>query len=187
MEQTWSRSRRWRNRGKPRIVSNNLAENICNTYSGRNSNILDEENTLRLNDEEVDKLVDVRGEGIECRLGNGIILLWAKLRSKPGGQDWLSSNLSQHSHSQCHICNLECVSEDIEISGSEDKRDNGGEGNAGGSGIVPWQQAREEGVVMCELLTGGSWSCWCCAGGSEIREFGLSLCMLVFDAVRNGA
>lgn len=62
-------------------------ENVCSTYSSRNSNILNEENALRLNHEEVDKFMDVRGERIKSRLGDGIILLGAELGCQPGGQD----------------------------------------------------------------------------------------------------
>lgn len=107
------------------------------TYSTRNKDILREDDLLSLNDEEVDELVDISDKRVEGLLGNGIVFLWADLGGEASREEGLSSNLSQHSDTQNHICKLEAVSENIEVSGGEDEEDGCEVGNAGGAGVLP--------------------------------------------------
>jgi hypothetical protein len=130
---------------------------------------------LRFDDKEVDKLREIAGERIKGGLGYGKIFLGAELRSKTMRKNGLSSNFSQNGDAQSHPCELERISEDIEITCGKDEGDNRCICDTRGPGIVPRQQAGEEGVVMCELLSGGSRCLWGLAGCSEVREFGLSL------------
>ncbi len=92
---------------------------------------------LSLNDEEVDELVDISDKRVEGLLRNGIVLLWANLGGEASRKNGLSGNLGQHSDTQNHICKLEAVSDDIEVSGGEDEEDGCKIGNAGGAGVLP--------------------------------------------------
>ena len=49
------------------------------TYSSRDTDVLGEQDALRLDDEEVDELVDIADHGVEGLLGNGVVLARAKL------------------------------------------------------------------------------------------------------------
>lgn len=88
---------------------------------------------------------------------------------------------------QSHICNLQPIAEDIEVSDRENQGDNRGVCDGRRSGIVPRQEAREERVVVCELLACSSGCSRRCARSGEIREFGMCLSTLVSDVLRNGA
>lgn len=97
------------------------------------------------------------------------------------GEESLSSSFSQDSNTQNEVCDLEAVSNDVKISGSEDEQDGCEIGNSGGSRVVPRQKAVEERVIVCEGLTGSSWGGWCRTSSGEVGEFVLCLCGLVLD------
>lgn len=157
------------------------------SYSDGGKDVLCEDDALRLNNEEVNKLMNITSERIKSLLGNSVVLLWANLGSQALTEESLSSNFGSNSYPKCHPCKLEAISEDVEVSGSEDEEDGGEEGNAGGAGVIPRQQAGEERVVVCELLTGCSRLCWSCARSSKVGEFGGGLRMLVLEVLCNGA
>lgn len=52
------------------------------TYSGGNQDVLNKDDTLRLDDEEVDKLVNIADQGVESILGQGVVFLGAELRGE---------------------------------------------------------------------------------------------------------
>ena len=88
---------------------------------------------------------------------------------------------------KCHPCKLEAVSENVEVSGSEDEENDGEESNAGGARVIPRQQAGEERVIVCELLTSSSRLGGCCARSGQVGKFGGGFRMLIFDVLCNGA
>jgi len=53
------------------------------------------------------------------------------------GEQSLSRSLSQNRDKESQICDLECISEDIEVSGCEDEEDNRSVCDAGSSGVIP--------------------------------------------------
>lgn len=144
---------RRRRRGKPGTVSIcSTQQPLCSTYQSRSKDVLSKDNTLGLNNEEVDKLIGIAEDGIQSLLGDCVVLFGADLRSKASTEEALTSNLSQNSDTEGHPCSLEAISKDVEVSGSEDEADGGEESNARSTRVVPGEQACEEGVVVCELL-----------------------------------
>lgn len=79
----------------------------------------------------------IANKRVESLPGYCVVFSWANLGGKPGGEDSLSESFSQNSDGQNHICSLECIPEDIEISGSEDEKDGREVGNAGSPGVLP--------------------------------------------------
>ena len=60
-----------------------LAEFISQSstpYRCRSKYVLCKDNSLRLNDEEVDELVNITDDGVEGVLRNGVVFSWAELR-----------------------------------------------------------------------------------------------------------
>jgi len=110
---------------------------MLTTYSTRNKDILCEEDTLGLNDEEVDELMDVTDKRVECLLRDCVVFPWADLCNEAVGEQGFSEPFSSHSNTQSHPCNFKGISEDIEVPGGEDEGDDGEEGNARSSGIIP--------------------------------------------------
>jgi hypothetical protein len=156
-------------------------------YSAGSKDVLSKDDALSLDNKEVDELVNITDERVKSLFGDCVVFSGSELRGQTLAQEKLPTSLSQDGNPQSHPCQLECVSKNIKISSSEDEKDDGSVCNAGGTGILPRQQAREERVVMCELLTS---SCGCgrsCARGSEVRKFGGGLCVLLLDVLCNRA
>lgn len=107
------------------------------TYSNRRKHILREEDTLRLNNEEVDELMNIAKERIKCLLGNSEVLLWAELGRKTLTENCFPSYLSGDSNPKSHPCELEGISQDIKVSGNENEGNDGEVGNAGGAWVIP--------------------------------------------------
>ena len=83
---------------------------ISKTYSAGSKYILCEDNSLRLDNEEVDKLMNITDEGVKGLLGYCVVFSWANLRSEPVREQSLSSSLRKNSDTQCHPCEFERVS-----------------------------------------------------------------------------
>ena len=125
--------------------------------------------------------MDIGGKTVNAIFWQSIILLGANLRGEPLGEESLSCSLSQDRNGQSHICKLEGISEDVEVTGSKNEGHNGDIGNSRSSWVFPRQESSEERVVVCELLAGGSWVGRCCASSSEVGELGRGLCRLLLD------
>ena len=80
------------------------------SYSNRDKHVLCEDNTLRLNDEEIDELVKITSKTVESGLGDGEILFGAKLGRQALTEESLAQNLSCHSNAKSHPCKLEAIS-----------------------------------------------------------------------------
>lgn len=79
-------------------------------------------------------VVDDRIEGF---LRDGVVLSGAELRGQTAAQNSLANGLSQNSNTQCHPCQLEGISEDIKVPGSEDEDDDRGKGDGCGPRVLP--------------------------------------------------
>jgi hypothetical protein len=117
--------------------------NKCNvsglTYSNGNIDVLSEDNTLGLDDEEVDELLNIVGHTLQRGLGNGEVLARPELRGKATAESELSDNLRCSSSTEDHVGGLEDVTDQVEVSCGEDEDDRGSEGNTGGAGVLPAQ------------------------------------------------
>ena len=96
------------------------------SYRDRNRDILDKQDSLSLNNEKIDKFMDIANHAIESSLGDGVVSTRAHLGSKTVAHDGLTGNLSGNGDGESHEGQLESPTNDIEVPGGEDERDNGG-------------------------------------------------------------
>ena len=96
------------------------------TYGNRSVDILSEKDTLGLNDEEVDKLLNVIGKALKRCLLNGEVLTGAELGSEALADGELSSKFCSSRGAKGHPGGLEDVSEEVEVASGEDKDNDGG-------------------------------------------------------------
>lgn len=176
------------------------------TYSSRSKDILSKDDSLGLNNKEVDELVGISNHVVESLTGNGVVSTRANLSSQAIVEYDLANNLGEDGHTKDHPRNLESPSEDIQVSGSKNKGDSGHVGNTGSScftswsaisnwttdrarltRVVPRQELREKGVVVSERLASGSGSRGSASSSSQVGELVGSLLSVVVDVLRNGA
>lgn len=81
--------------------------------------------------------MNITNERIDGLLGNGIVLSWADLCGQTIGEDHLSSCLGQNSNEKDHVCSLEGISKNIEITGNENEDDRGCICDSRGSRVLP--------------------------------------------------
>jgi hypothetical protein len=122
------------------------------TYSNGNVDVLGEHNALRLDDEEVNKLLDIVGHALKRGLRDGEVLARPELRGKATSESRLSDNLRSGGSTEDHVGGLEDVADQVQVPCGEDEDDRGSEGDAGGAGVLPAQQAVEQAVVVCSWL-----------------------------------
>lgn len=108
---------------------------------------------MRLNDEEVDELLDIICQALERGLGDGKVLSGAELGGQTPSDSQLSSNLRGSRKTECHVGSLEDVSNEIQISGGEDEGNSDSEGDSGCARVLPAKKAVEHAVIVC-LLSG---------------------------------
>jgi len=105
--------------------------------SCRRKDILCEDDSLRLDNEEVEQLMEITSERVKSLLGNSVVFSWANLGDEAGTQESLSSTFNDDSDEKSHPCKLKSIAQDIEVSGCEDEEDDGSVGNTGSSWVVP--------------------------------------------------
>lgn len=84
-----------------------------NTYSSRHGNVLSKQNPLSLDDEEVEKLMDVPNKGVKSLPRERVILARSQLGSQAIVQEGLSSNLSKDGNTKGNPRQLQSVARDI--------------------------------------------------------------------------
>lgn len=128
------------NQGKTPI-GNDLRQEVRekSTDCGKsgNGNILGEQNTLSLDDEEVDKLVYIANGAIQGLTGYSVILARSKLRCKSVAKKIFSGDFGEHGNTEGHPCELEEVPDDVKVSNGEDQGNNTSVGNSRRSRIAP--------------------------------------------------
>lgn len=103
--------------------------------------------------------MNVTDHSVQGFPGNSVVLLWANLRSETSGENSLSGSFSENSNAENHVCCLEDVSDDIEVSCGEDKEDDRSISDPGGSWVLPREETAKEAMVMCKRLPGSSRCC----------------------------
>lgn len=118
-------------------VGNELDEEVgeesSNTGGGRGEDILSKKNALSLNDEEVEKLVDVSDQAVEGFARNGVVSAGAELGSEAVVKDKLSGSFSGDGNGQSHPRELESPANNIEIASGDDGGDDGSVRNTRGT------------------------------------------------------
>lgn len=162
------------------------------TYSSRCIHIFGEQHTLRLDDEEVDELVDISNHHLESLARNGVVLAGAELGGEAVVQKGLPGDLGGNGDSENHPGELESPANKIKVPNREDKRDERsvGNGRSAYTGLVhlqarvfergskartrvaPRQELREERVVVCQRLAGGSRIRGRMAGSGKVGNLG---------------
>ena len=92
---------------------------------------------MRLNNEEVDELVEIASERVKGFLGDGVVLSWADLGDNAGVQQELARGLSQNGNKKSDPGELKSIAQDIKVSGCEDEGDKCSISNSRSSGVVP--------------------------------------------------
>ena len=101
------------------------------TYQNGGGNVLGKQNTLGLNDEEVDELMNVANGSVESLLGNRVVLAGPELCREAVVHEELASRLGRDGDGEDHPCELEGPPEDVEVPNRENEGDNRGICNGG--------------------------------------------------------
>jgi hypothetical protein len=83
------------------------------TYSSGSSNVLSKDDSLSLNDEKVDELVNVPNKGVQGLTRNCVVSSRANLSGQTIVENNLAKNLSENGHTKHHPRSLETPSENI--------------------------------------------------------------------------
>lgn len=157
------------------------------THGTRRKDVLGEEQALRLNGEEVDELVEVAAHLVEGLLGHDVVLARAHLRREARVEEGAAGDLGRDGNAQGHPGQLEGIAQQVEVAGAEDEEDDRDVGDGGGARVLPAEEAREEGVVVGELLARGGLGRWSLAGTGEVGELVRGLQGLVSDVFGDGS
>lgn len=119
--------------------------------SNGNVNILSKDNALGLDNEEVDKLLDIVQETLQRCFGDGEVLARPELGGETLSKSELSSNLGRSSGTEHNPTQLEDPADYVQVTSGEDEEDGGGERDAGCAGVLPAQETVEHAVVVCRV------------------------------------
>lgn len=160
-------------------------------YKDGGPDVLGEEDTLELNDEEVDKLLDVASDVVESLAGNGVVLPGTHAGCETLAEDELAGKLSGSGDTEDGEGCLQDIALDGDVAGEKNARDDGDKGNGGGTRVLPAEERVEQGVVVGEVLASGSLAVGSLAGCGQVGELvlgggGLSAGLVGDGAVGNG-
>lgn len=114
------------------------------TNRNRSGDVLRKQDALGLNDEKIDELVDITNNGIQCLLGDRVVLPGAKLRSESVVDEGFTGSLGGDGDGKDHPCKLERPPEHIEVPNREDERNDGRIGNGRGT----WESYQYEALAL---------------------------------------
>ena len=103
------------------------------TYGQGGADVLGKDNALRLDDTEVDQLVDITEDDVESLAGNSVVAAGTKLAGESSVQNGLASNLSGDSDAKDHPGKLEAISQHIQVPNRKNEGDGGEVGERGGT------------------------------------------------------
>lgn len=124
------------NQGKT-PVGNDLDEIIGEESGDGNEtghvDVFSEKNTLSLDDEEVDELMNIANSAIQSLLGNSVILARAQLGSQALVENGLAGNFGGNGNTEDHPSELETQAEHIKVPNREDGSDDAQVSNGRGT------------------------------------------------------
>jgi hypothetical protein len=91
------------------------------TYSTCGIYVLGENYALRLDDKEVDELLDIIKQTLKRGFRNGKVLTRTELGGKATTKGHLSGDLSGCRGTKCQVKKLEAIADDVEVSSGEDE------------------------------------------------------------------
>jgi hypothetical protein len=153
----------------------------------RGPDVLNEQDSLGLDDEEVDKFMHIADHGIQSFPRDGEVLARAHLGSKTIVKDKLASGLGGDGDAKRHPGKAEGPADEVEVSSGEDGGNDRDKGDSRGTGVLPRQKLEEERVVMSQGLAGGSGCFGCLARSGEVGQLRRGLGSVVLDILRNRA
>ena len=152
----------------------------------RGQDVLSEQKALRLNNEEVDQLIQIPSHRIQRSLGNGIILPRPYLRRETRIEQRAPRHLRGDGDTKRHPRQLESIAKQIQIARCEDEHHGSGVREGRRAGVLPAEKGAEEGVVVREGLAGGGARGGGLARGGERGELGGGLGCFGFDVFSDG-
>jgi hypothetical protein len=93
------------------------------TYGSGSKDVLGKDDSLGLDDKEVNELMNVPNKGIQSLTRNCVVPTRANLSSKTVVENDLAKHLGKNGYTKDHPRNLESPSEKIQVSRSEDSTD----------------------------------------------------------------
>jgi hypothetical protein len=147
----------------------------CVTYSNGGPDILSEEDALELNDEEVDELLNITSDALEGLTGDCVVLSGAHLGGKTLAEDKVANELSGGGHAEHGEDSLQDIAVDGNEAGKKNAGDSGGERDSSRTRVLPAEERVEEGVVVSQVLAGGSLAVRRLAGSGQVGELVLGV------------
>lgn len=95
------------------------------TYSQRSPDVLGKDDTLGLDDKEVNQLMNIADEDVEGLARNGVVATGPELTGYASVHNSLSSGLGGDGDAQDHPCELEAPSDHVQVPNREDEGDDG--------------------------------------------------------------
>lgn len=112
--------------------------------------VLDEDDTLELDDEEVDELLGVVQEALKGLLGDDEVLARSHLGGNAIAKESLAYNLGRSSGAEHDVEGLEGVADDVQVASGEDEENGRSEGDAGCAWVLPLVKLLDV-AVICEF------------------------------------
>lgn len=112
-----------------------LARDI--TYSDGGTDVLSEYNSLRFNNEEVNELMDITQCIIQSFLADCVVLCRSNLTCQTCLEQALAQDFCKNGDADGHVCQFECITEDIKVAGYEYECNSSKVCNTGSPGILP--------------------------------------------------
>ena len=109
----------------------------CNKGGNSMSWLFGKQNSLELDDEKVNELLDIFQGCFEGLSWNGVVLPWSEGGCQSLGQDHLAAEFCSCSASEYDIEHLECPPQCGQVAGGEDEQDSRQEGDGGSAGVFP--------------------------------------------------
>lgn len=115
--------------------------NVCQgskrgSYRGGGGDVLGKQDTLGLDDDEVDELVDITKNGVKSLAGDGVVAAGTELAGKASVHDRLASDLSGDGDAEDHPREPEAPSQHIQVPNREDGGDDGEVGDRGSACVA---------------------------------------------------
>lgn len=140
------------------------------THSNSGPDILREEDALELDNEEVNQLLKVTSNGLESLARDGVVFPGAHAGGKALAEHKLTNDLSSSGGAEDGERGLEDIALDRDVAGEENAGDNGGEGDGSRARVLPAEERVEQGVVVGQVLAGGSLPVGRLASSGQVGE-----------------
>jgi hypothetical protein len=102
----------------------------ASTYGGGNGKILYKENSLRLDDKEVEQLINITDPALDGFARYSVVLTRSNLGDKTLAQDELSSGFGGNGNTKGHPSKLETIAREVDITSGKNETDDRDKGDS---------------------------------------------------------